>query len=72
MQLLLVSSGISAKCNRCRILTQNEKSMGGAVCFSIYEKCPSLWRGVVFQAPMCKIKEEMVSKGTVIGFRCDD
>jgi hypothetical protein len=36
--------------------------MGGAVCFSIYQKTPQLWRGVVFQAPMCKIKEDMVSK----------
>eukprot|EP00804_Cyclotella_cryptica_P016438 CCRYP_004676-RC/>CCRYP_004676-RC protein AED:0.27 eAED:0.27 QI:62/1/1/1/0.83/0.71/7/2540/217 len=24
------------------------ESMGGAVCFSIYEKCPTLWKGVVF------------------------
>jgi acylglycerol lipase len=52
----------------CRVLTHNAKSMGGAVCFSIYEQCPSLWRGVVFQAPMCKIKEEMVSKVMVAFF----
>lgn len=37
------------------------QSMGGAVCFSVYERNPSLWKGVVFVAPMCKIKNDMVS-----------
>jgi len=36
------------------------ESMGGAVCFSVYERNPSLWKGVVFVAPMCKIKDDMV------------
>jgi alpha-beta hydrolase superfamily lysophospholipase len=43
--------------------------MGGAVCFSLYEKYPALWKGVVFQAPMCKIKEDMVSNFIVANCR---
>ncbi|EED92153.1 phospholipase [Thalassiosira pseudonana CCMP1335] len=42
------------------------ESMGGAVCFSIYQKTPQLWRGVVFQAPMCKIKEDMLPPPFVV------
>ena len=40
--------------------------MGGALCFSIYERKPSLWKGVVFVAPMCKIKEEMLPPPWVV------
>uniref|UniRef100_A0A7S1B464 Serine aminopeptidase S33 domain-containing protein n=2 Tax=Corethron hystrix TaxID=216773 RepID=A0A7S1B464_9STRA len=35
------------------------ESMGGAVCFSSYLKCPNFWDGIIFVAPMCKISEEV-------------
>lgn len=35
------------------------ESMGGAVAYLAYEKMPSLFHGVVFVAPMCKISDEV-------------
>jgi acylglycerol lipase len=36
------------------------ESMGGAVAYSTYNRIPSLFRGVVFIAPMCKISDKML------------
>ena len=40
--------------------------MGGAVAFCAYQKSPSLFQGVVFSAPMCKISDEMLPPPIVI------
>lgn len=42
------------------------ESMGGAVCFTIYNQKPQLWKGVVFHSPMCKIKQEMLPSPLVV------
>ena len=42
------------------------ESMGGAACFTIYNKKPQLWKGVVFHSPLCKIKEEMLPSPLVV------
>ena len=42
------------------------ESMGGACCFTIYNKKPQLFKGVVFHAPMCKIKKEMLPPPLVV------
>jgi len=36
------------------------ESMGGAVAYSVYRMIPEVFRGVIFQAPMCKISEELL------------
>jgi len=42
------------------------ESMGGAVSFTIYNRKPQLWKGVVFHSPLCKIKEEMLPSPLVV------
>lgn len=42
------------------------ESMGGAVAYSTYNRLPSLFRGVVFVAPMCKISKNMLPPQWVI------
>lgn len=42
------------------------ESMGGAVCFSTYERLPDFFSGVVFVAPMCKIADDMLPPQWVI------
>lgn len=47
------------------------ESMGGAVAYSIYDRMPDLFRGVVFVSPMCKISDEMLPPQWVIDIlRC--
>ena len=40
--------------------------MGGAACFCTYQRNPSLFSGVVFVSPMCKISQEMLPPQWVI------
>jgi acylglycerol lipase len=40
--------------------------MGGAAAFSTYQRCPSLFSGVVFVSPMCKISDEMLPPRWII------
>ncbi|GKY96422.1 hypothetical protein MPSEU_000601700 [Mayamaea pseudoterrestris] len=42
------------------------ESMGGAVAYCTYDRTPSLYRGVVFICPMCKIADEMLPPTWVI------
>jgi acylglycerol lipase len=42
------------------------ESMGGAAAFSTYQRNPSLFSGVVFVSPMCKISEDMLPPKWVI------
>jgi alpha-beta hydrolase superfamily lysophospholipase len=42
------------------------ESMGGAVAYSTYNRIPSVFRGVVFIAPMCKISDKMLPAQWVI------
>jgi len=42
------------------------ESMGGAVAFSVYERAPTLFRGVVLVCPMCKIADDMLPAQWVI------
>jgi alpha-beta hydrolase superfamily lysophospholipase len=42
------------------------ESMGGAVAYSVYNRIPSLFKGVVFICPMCKISEDMLPHPYVI------
>lgn len=42
------------------------ESMGGAAAFSTYKRNPSLFSGVVFVSPMCKISDEMLPPQWVI------
>mmetsp|Transcript_19946 Transcript_19946/g.29546 ORF Transcript_19946/g.29546 Transcript_19946/m.29546 type:complete len:393 (-) Transcript_19946:193-1371(-) len=44
------------------------ESMGGAVSFCAYEKIPTIISGVMFVAPMCKIKKDMLPPQWVIEF----
>lgn len=36
------------------------ESMGGAVAYYTYNRNPSLWSGVIFVAPMCKVSDELL------------
>lgn len=42
------------------------ESMGGAVAYSVQRLMPSLFRGVVFVCPMCKISEDMLPPQWVV------
>ena len=42
------------------------ESMGGAVCYTIYNQKPHLWKGIVFHSPLCKIKEDMLPPPIVV------
>lgn len=42
------------------------ESMGGAVCFSAYRRNPHRYSGVVFNAPMCKVADDMMPPDYVI------
>jgi|UPI0005819F66 alpha-beta hydrolase superfamily lysophospholipase len=44
------------------------ESMGGAVAYSVYNRIPDVFRGVVFICPMCKISDHMLPPAWVI--RC--
>jgi alpha-beta hydrolase superfamily lysophospholipase len=44
------------------------ESMGGAVAYCVYNRIPSLFRGVVFVCPMCKISDHMLPHPWVIDF----
>lgn len=44
------------------------QSMGGAVCYYTYNKNPSLWSGVIFFSPMCKVADEMKPPEFVVDF----
>jgi alpha-beta hydrolase superfamily lysophospholipase len=42
------------------------ESMGGAVAYAVYNRTPSLYSGVVFVCPMCKISDDMLPPQFVI------
>lgn len=42
------------------------ESMGGAVAMLTYNRKPSLWRGVVFVCPMCKVSPNMLPPDWVV------
>lgn len=42
------------------------ESMGGAVCYTIYNQKPQIWKGVVFHSPLCKINKEMLPPPFVV------
>jgi acylglycerol lipase len=44
------------------------ESMGGAVSYSVYNRIPHVFRGVIFVCPMCKISDDMLPPGYVIDF----
>lgn len=44
------------------------ESMGGAVAYYVYNRMPSLFRGVVFVCPMCKISDDMLPHPLLIRF----
>lgn len=42
------------------------ESMGGAVAYYTYNRNPSLWSGVIFVAPMCKVSDELLPPKFII------
>lgn len=42
------------------------ESMGGALAYCVYNKIPHVFRGVVFQSPMCKISEDLLPPKIII------
>jgi acylglycerol lipase len=42
------------------------ESMGGAICYTVYNKMPDVFKGVVFQSPMCRISEDMLPPKFVV------
>ena len=42
--------------------------MGGAISYALYNRNPKLWSGVVFIAPMCKIKDENIPPKIFVDF----
>jgi alpha-beta hydrolase superfamily lysophospholipase len=44
------------------------ESMGGAVSYCVYNRIPTIFKGVVFVCPMCKISDEMLPPQYVIDF----
>jgi acylglycerol lipase len=42
------------------------ESMGGAVAYCVYNRIPSLFKGVVLVAPMCKISDDMLPHPWVV------
>lgn len=42
------------------------ESMGGAVSYCVYNRIPTIFRGVVFVCPMCKISDDMLPPQYVI------
>jgi len=42
------------------------ESMGGAVAYSVYNRVPDIFKGVVFLCPMCKISDDMLPPEFVI------
>ena len=44
------------------------ESMGSAVAFCVYQRIPSIFRGVVFVCPMCKISDDMLPPQFIIDF----
>jgi len=44
------------------------ESMGGAVAYSVYNRIPSIFRGVIFICPMCKISDDMLPPQYVVNF----
>jgi alpha-beta hydrolase superfamily lysophospholipase len=44
------------------------ESLGGAVAYYVYNQIPSLFRGVIFVCPMCKISDQMLPNPLLIQF----
>jgi alpha-beta hydrolase superfamily lysophospholipase len=42
------------------------ESMGGAVCYDVYNEIPTLFTGVVFICPMCKVQDDMLPPKWII------